>query len=149
MPRVLIETNILLRAIDLGHSQQQQAVDSQIALRLAGEELCIFYQNLIEFRAVATRPVSANGLGMTQQQANSELRSLRSIYVHLSDTPSVFAQWEQLVAVYVSEGKQNHDARIVGAMIVHSKPKILTFNDSDFRRYAEIDVVSPSDILKS
>jgi len=60
----------------------------------------------------------------------------------------VFAQWEQLVTLYVSEGKQNHDARIVAATIVHSVPRILTFNDSDFTRYAEIDVISPIQVLK-
>jgi predicted nucleic acid-binding protein len=147
MPRVLIDTNILLRAVDISHPQHKLAVDSQISLRLAGEELCLFDQNLVEFRAVATRPGSSNGMGMTQQQSNSELKSLKSIYVHLSDTPSVFVEWEQLVAKYVSEGKQNHDARIVAAMIVHSVPRILTFNDSDFRRYAEIDVISPDVVL--
>jgi len=52
-----------------------------------------------------------------------------------------------LATKYVSEGKQNHDARIVAAMIVHSVPRILTFNDSDFRRYAEIDVISPDVVL--
>ena len=148
MPRILVDTNVLLRVVDSGHIQHQLAVESQIALRLSDEQLCNFDQNLIEFRAVATRPTSSNGLGMTQQQANSELMSLKAIYMYLSDTPSVFVEWERLVAKYVSEGKQNHDARIVAAMLVHANPGVLTFNDSDFRRYVEIDAISPADILK-
>jgi predicted nucleic acid-binding protein len=149
MPRVLIDTNVLLRMIEPGHVSHKVAVDAQIALKLAGHQPCIVDQNLVEFRAVVTRPPASNGVGMTQQQANFEIRSLMSLYELLSDTPAVFAQWAQLVNRYISEGKQNHDARIVAAMIVHEVPRILTFNDGDFRRYTEIEVLSPTEVLLS
>ncbi|MDR3690784.1 MAG: PIN domain-containing protein [Fimbriimonas sp.] len=149
MPRVLIDTNVLLRMIEPGHPSQKLAVDAQIALRVAGHQPCIVDQNLIEFRAVVTRPFASNGLGMTQQQANFELQGLKSLYELLSDTPAVFVQWEQLVNKYISEGKQNHDARIVAAMIVHEVPSVLTFNEGDFKRYTEIEVFSPKDVLNS
>ena len=84
---------------------------------------------------------------MEQAQANSELEILKSLYRLFSDTPSVLAQWERLVSSYVSEGKQNHDARIVAAMIAHALPTILTFNVTDFKRYREIEVHSPTDVL--
>jgi len=148
MPRVLIDTNVLLRMIEPGHTSHKVAVDAQVALKLAGHQPCIVDQNLVEFRAVVTRPSASNGLGMTQQQANFEIQSLMSLYELLSDTPAVFAQWAQLVNRYTSEGKQNHDARIVAAMIVHEVPMILTFNDGDFRRYTEIEVLSPNEVLQ-
>jgi hypothetical protein len=72
-----------------------------------------------------------------------------SLYELLSDTPAVFAQWALLVNTYTSEGRQNHDARIVAAMIVHEVPMILTFNDGDFRRYTEIEVLSPNEVMQS
>ena len=148
MPRVLIDTNVLLRTADRAHPAHRIAVDAQIALRMVGDEPCVVDQNLIEFRAVVTRPTAANGLGMSQEQANAEIQTLKSLYELLSDTPAVFAQWERLVTTYVSEGKQNHDARIVAAMIVHGIPTVLTFNETDFRRYSEIVVKSPSEILE-
>ena len=44
-------------------------------------------------------------------------------------------------------GKQNHDARLAAAMIVHGIGKILTFNKDDFLRYPEISSVTPQEAL--
>lgn len=56
-------------------------------------------------------------------------------------------EWQRLVSAYVSEGKQNHDARIVAAMIAHGIATILTFNKADFVRYLEIAVFTPQEVL--
>lgn len=40
-------------------------------------------------------------------------------------------------------GVQVHDARLVAAMRVHGVKRILTFNDKDFVRYADIEAVHP------
>ena len=71
--RVLLDTNILTRSAQPAHSMHADAVDAISALRTIGDDLCIVPQNLIEFWAVATRPLSANGLEMTIAQAHSEL----------------------------------------------------------------------------
>ena len=44
-------------------------------------------------------------------------------------------------------GKQNHDARLAAAMIVHGIGKILTFDKDDFLRYPEISSVTPQEAL--
>lgn len=84
---------------------------------------------------------------MSAERVRAELENLKLLYEQLSDTPDVFTQWEALVQTYVSEGKQNHDARIVAAMLAHGVEKILTFNVTDFNRYSEIQVLSPRDVV--
>jgi predicted nucleic acid-binding protein len=48
----------------------------------------------------------------------------------------------QLLAAYPGAGKQVHDANLVAAMLVHGVGRLLTFNATDFQRFAgavEID----------
>jgi hypothetical protein len=45
-------------------------------------------------------------------------------------------------------GVQVHDARLVAAMHVHQIGSLLTLNVQDFRRYGEIDIVSPLALLR-
>jgi predicted nucleic acid-binding protein len=69
--------------------------------------------------------------------------------VLLPETPAIFPAWEALVSRYQVSGKPTHDARLVAAMQVHGLTSILTFNASDFRRYADIEVVDPADVASS
>lgn len=141
-----IDTNVLLRSIDVGHAAQPVAQDALIALRDRNEILSVFPQNLIEFWAVATRPVANNGLGLTIAQAEKELANLRYLFLLLPDTERIFREWEQLVTSYQVIGKQAHDTRIVAAMLAHSVGHLLTFNTDDFKRYDEITVIDPKDV---
>ena len=149
MTPVLMDSNILLRSAQPSHPMHQEALDAQRQLRQHGEQPCIVTQNLIEFRAVATRPASVNGLGMTQQEADAEIHRLKVLYRLFLDEPTILAAWEQLVSTYGAEGKQNHDARLVVAMQVHGIGKVSTFNKSDFVRYPGIVVVTPSEVLSA
>ena len=63
MSPVQTDTNIVLRAAEPSHPLNTVVIDAQIALRNQGFEPCLVAQNLVEFRAVATRPRAANGLG--------------------------------------------------------------------------------------
>jgi len=40
-------------------------------------------------------------------------------------------------------GVQVHDARLAAAMRVHGVKRILTFNDRDFARYADMEAIHP------
>lgn len=115
-------------------------------LATRGDELRVIAQNLIEFWAVATRPITDNGLGITVAEAAQELTKLKTLFVVLPDTADILPQWEQLVAKHQVMGKQAHDARLVAAMLVHKVTHLLTFNIADFKRYSEITVVSPSSL---
>lgn len=111
-----------------------------------GDDIHIIGQNLIEFWAVATRPITENGLGFTITGAAVELTKLKATFTLLPDTADVLPLWEELVVRYEVRGKQSHDARLVAAMNAHNLTHLLTFDQSDFKRFSEITVVNPRDI---
>lgn len=141
-----VDTNVLLRTTDLGNPAQPVAEGAIESLRLNGDSLSVFPQNLIEFWAVATRPSVNNGLGLSIALAESQVNNLKAMFALLNDTPQIFSAWERIVRQYRVTGKQAHDARLVAAMEVHSLTHLLTFNDRDFKRFTEITVVNPHDI---
>jgi predicted nucleic acid-binding protein len=112
-----------------------------------GDELFVIAQNLIEFWAVATRPIANNGLGLTIGQATQELTKLKALFVILPDTADILPEWEQLVVKHQVLGKQVYDTRLVAAMRVHNLTQLLTFNIDDFKRFSFIAAVSPQTIL--
>lgn len=142
----LIDTNLLLRSIDLTHSMNQSAVQAMTELREQGETLHIIPQNLIEFWNVYTRPLERNGLGRKPEEARIEIQQLRILFTLLPDTATIYAEWERLVSRYQVRGINVHDARLVAAMLVHGMTHVLTFNTRDFARYSEITAVEPTSI---
>jgi predicted nucleic acid-binding protein len=145
---LLLDTNILTRSAQPAHPMHADAVEAISALGSAGDELCVVPQNLIEFWAVATRPLSANGLEMTTAKAQVELARIKSFFRYLPDTPLVYDEWERLVTNHSVSGKNSYDARIAAAMITHGVTHLLTFNAPDFKRYPEITVVQPSEVSR-
>ena len=147
---VLIDTNILTRAAQPSHPMHNEALDAVDVLRGRGEELCVVPQNLIEFWAVATRPLSANGLEMKIAEAQAELGRIKDLFRLLPETPALFSEWESLVVQYGVSGKNTHDARLVAAMNIHGLTQLLTFNVGDFNRYSPaITSVSPAQVNKA
>lgn len=112
------------------------------------DELYIVAQHLFEFWAVATRPLIDNGLGLTVSEAEQELTKLKTLFTTLPDNADILPAWEQLVVKRQVSGKPSHDARLVAAMLVHGVTHLLTFNDGDFKRYSEIIVVNPQDVVQ-
>jgi len=142
----LVDTNILLRLVQKNspiHSDTQRAI---LMLKRQGELLYIIPQNLIEFWAVATRPINSNGLGLSTAQAVHETNKLKKIFILYLDTPAIFGEWESVIVKYQVMGKQVHDARLFAAMITHQITHILTFNINDFKRFSEIVVVDPRSV---
>src|SRR5437588_11527666 len=95
--RILVDTNILVRSVQLGHPQQPAAADSVETLRQQGDKLFLVPQNLYEFWVVCTRPASANGLGLTVAEAHDELKKIRAFFALLGDDIAVCDEWEHLV----------------------------------------------------
>src|SRR5262249_44588037 len=135
---VLLDTNVLGRMTEPGHAQHQLAVDAVAALVGRGDSPCLVPQVLYEFWVVATRPVAANGLGMTPSQAAAEIARLERLFTVLPDSPAIYAEWKRLVATHSVAGKNAHDARLVAAMTVHGLTQLITFNTADFARFPGI-----------
>jgi predicted nucleic acid-binding protein len=140
---ILLDTNILARLAQPAHPQHGPAVRSTDSLYQRGEQLCVVPQVLYEFWVVATRPVSANGLGLTAAEAATELTRLKGLFLLLSDGPTIYPEWERLVTAHQVTGKSAHDARLVAAMAAQGLTHLLTFNTADFARFPGIVVLDP------
>jgi len=142
----LVDTNVLLRIIQVNHSMHADAIRAAITLGEQGNELFVIGQNLIEFWAVATRPESSNGLALSVADTVAHIETFKQTFSVLPDTPEIFPAWERLAQAHAISGRESHDTRLVAAMLVHGVTHILTFNTEDFKRYPEITVVNPHDI---
>jgi predicted nucleic acid-binding protein len=99
MATYLFDTNILLRFLDT--TSAQHSLVSQAVLKLESQEhvLKVCSQNVIEFWAVATRPLAANGFDWSIKQTRSEIDRFLNIYEMLPDTPDIFTTWLELVTL--------------------------------------------------
>ena len=111
MGSYLADTNLLLRLADPASEQHAIATQALAQLLGQGDEVYVTPQNLIEFWAVATRPVEANGFGWTSERTNKEVADLQERFPVLPDSPDVFARWLELVKRLPVHGKRVHDDR--------------------------------------
>jgi predicted nucleic acid-binding protein len=145
--KLLLDTNVLLRVAHPGsidHVTAQEAILKLVSSRI---EVCVVPQTIYEFWVVATRPVAVNGLGMDVASAERSILGIQREFELLKDERGVFAHWQELVITGSVLGKTAHDARLVAAMKRHGMRHLLTFNVADFKRYSEIQVISPAEIL--
>ncbi len=85
----LLDTNCAWRRFfvtDPAHQKVKAKIDD---LLRQGEIIYITAQNMVEFQAVATRPVSANGLGLSTKEANQEARTIQALFPLLPETPDI------------------------------------------------------------
>ena len=125
---VLLDSNILARLAQSTHSMHATARAAVASLQRSGQTLRTVPQNIYEFRVVSTRPVTANGLGMSASEASVELARLQVLFPVLLDNPSLFVEWRNLVTMHNVLGKNAHDARLVASMTIHGISNLLTFN---------------------
>jgi predicted nucleic acid-binding protein len=141
---VLIDTNILVRLVDpKTAAERQSAIDRLEGLRRAGQRLCITPQSIAEFWAVATRPLPANGLGLSVAEAQAATAGIEERFELLCcDEAVLHPVWRRLVVEHAAAGRAAFDVRLVAVMQVHSVAAILTF-DAGFARYG-VTVFAPT-----
>src|SRR5207245_5240473 len=115
---VVLDTNILARIAQPGHTQHPTALAAVNALQLRGDSPCLGPQVLYELWVVATRPKTANGLGFTPDEAEAELTRVEGLFPLLPDTGTISAEWRRLVVGNGVSGRSAHDTRLVAAMAV-------------------------------
>ena len=147
MARYLIDTNLLLRSLEIDHPQQKIADEAISKLFEKGENLCIVPQNIYEIWNVCTRPIERNGLGLTDEMTAGIVSELEKDFSLYPDVSEIYQQWKILVARYKLHEVKVHDTRLVAACLVHGLTHILTFNTSDFKRFQEITVIPPEDVI--
>jgi predicted nucleic acid-binding protein len=142
--RVLIDTNILLRSVQPNHPLFAQATGAVAKLIRRKDGVFFCSQNIAEFWNVATRPADQNGLGLSHDEVLRELASIERLLTLLPDIPSVYSAGKEIVRVQKVQGVKVYDARLVATMTVYAVETVLTFNDSDFKRYDNIAALHPS-----
>ena len=133
---VLIDTSILGRLANRADVAHPVAANAVAELHRRGEVLHVTPQNLIEFRNFATRPVSANGLGLAAAAAEGLGATFEAAFPLLGETPDIYPAWKAIVGALGVVGKQVHDARLVAVCHVHAVTHLLTFNVAHFVRMA-------------
>lgn len=131
---VLVDTNVLVRLANRADPQRPVALTALESLHQGGHTLALVPQVFYEFRVVATRPTSQNGLGLSAARVAADTEEFLRDYRLLDDDAGVFEIWRQLVTSREVLGKLAHDARLVAAMLRHGVTHLLTFNDQDFAR---------------
>jgi len=141
--QIFIDTNVLVYASRPSAPEDTVAQEALSAIETAARRVWISPQVLREYLAVVTRPqVTAPPLPMAT--AIDDVRRFRSMFEIAEEGPAVFERLLQLLTVYPGAGKQVHDANLVAAMLVHGVGRLLTFNVTDFQRFAgtiEIEAV--------
>lgn len=143
----LADTNVVFRRViasDPLHVLAKTALD---ALLLQGETVYVTAQNLIEFQALATRPIESNGLGMSTSEASAQARQIQALFSLLPETPDIYKEWRALVDAHDMRGRQVYDARLVAVMLAHGVTHLLTLNPTHFRRCGDIAVVEPQQLV--
>jgi predicted nucleic acid-binding protein len=146
----LIDTSVLGRLANRADALHGVAVAAIAELHRRGEVLHVTPQNLVEFRNFATRPVSANGLGLAPAAADSLAANFEAAFPLLVETQDIYPAWKAIVAALGVIGKQVHDARLVAVCHVHKATHLLTFNVSHFVRFSgfgpSVVVVDPATV---
>lgn len=143
MAKYLADTNLLLRLADPASPQHPIATNALARLIGQGDEVFLTPQNFIEFWAVATRPIEANGFGWSSERTATEVADLRERFPLLPDSPEIFARWLELVQRLAVHGKRVHDARLVAVLQAHGVEHLITFNTSDFAAFPSLSLVDP------
>lgn len=143
---ILIDTNVLLRSVQTEHSMNVSAVRALTILMEREEALVVSIQNIAEFWNVATRQEANNGLGFSIEETRDEVSRLEDFFEVLHEDPVSYAAWKELVIENRVSGVQVHDARLAAVMKAHDIRQIVTFNVSDFTRFAGIEPIHPDKI---
>ena len=89
-----------------------------------------------EYLSVVTRPQTWP-IAITREEALLDVSRLLSGFEILEDGPRVTDSLITICREISVGGRQIHDANIVATMLAHGERRLLTFNTSDFRRYAD------------
>ena len=142
----LIDSNILIRWVQPSEPDYPIVESALEALASQGAILCYTSQNVAEFWNACTRPADRNGYGLLPQEADQRARLFEMRLRLLADNLAVHQEWRRLIVTHSVSGVRVHDARLVAAMRVFGVKRILTFNERDFARYADIEAIHPSSI---
>jgi predicted nucleic acid-binding protein len=132
---VFVDTNVLVAATDAARATHRAALAMLEAGTLRGDRLATSGQVLREYLCVATRPLSANGTGLSMAAALDNVAQFTDRMTLLGEPEKVSLRLRTLLAEVPCAGKQVHDANIVATMLTHAVRALVTRNTDDFTRF--------------
>ncbi len=145
---IFIDTNILLSATDSSRKNHDEARKLLRVIPEAGFNPIFCGQVIREYLVVATRPVEANGFGMSAGDAIHNIKQFQKRIVVYEEKRSSTEILQHLVIKHQLNGKRIHDANIAAVMITNGIKYILTDNPSDFSCFEDITAVSCMEAVK-
>jgi len=142
----LADSNILIRLTKRDHPEYALTRNAVNTLRAKDVRFCYTLQNLAEFWNASTRPKDRNGFGLTVDETERNALEIERAFRLLTDNEGVYREWRTIVFQQAICGVQVHDARLAAAMYAHGIRHILTFNNSDFRRFPGLTAIHPQDV---
>lgn len=142
----LLDTNILVYNADASSGELHLRSKSLIERGLKGElSLCVTPQVISEFFAIITdsrrvkKPISPKE---AIEEIEKYLRSqnIQKIYADSSFFPQMLA----LLRKYETTRQDIFDLQLAATMLCNNVRKIYTYNQDDFTKFEEIEVLSPS-----
>ena len=103
-------------------------------------------QVLRECLVVSTRPVEANGLGLTLAAAVGNNRAFAERATVLEETRGVANRLPRVAEAAGCRGKQLHDANVAATMLEHGVTRVVSANPKDLTRFEGIEVIPLSDV---
>lgn len=137
MSKIVIDTNILIYAIDNNSPHQSK---SQAIINNQAYELYITSKNISEFYAVATR--GTNPL-VSVKDTIRVIKHYRAIMDVLYPDENSSKELDNLIQKYQPRGLKVHDFEIAAIAISNGITQLATFNVADFKKIKEIDIVEP------
>lgn len=145
--KVLLDTSAIIRFCQTADSKHHLVLDAVARLSELGYQTCIVPQVVYELWSVATRPITANGLGWSTHDAKTEIGRLGKLFVFLKDERTVYSHWIELVSQLDIGGRNAHDARLIAAMDRHEISHLLTLDRDDFKKFNHKTIWFPEDVL--
>jgi predicted nucleic acid-binding protein len=139
---VLVDTNVLLSATAPLRRLHRAALAVLEDWPNQGSILATTTQVFREYLAVATRPVEANGLGLSTADALANVAAFRGRMRLLPDSEPAWDRMRALLEAHGCQGKQIHDANMVATALTAGIRRLVTANVNDFLRFVpEIEVI--------
>ena len=134
---IFVNTNVLVYVSRVGAEFYAVVMTAFGQARDDQCPLWISRQVLREYLAAVTRPQP--GIPpLPLASASVDIENFTRDFNIAEDGPRVTESLLAVLARHPAAGRQVHDANIVATMLTHGLRRLLTFNTSDFRRFAPV-----------
>jgi predicted nucleic acid-binding protein len=131
----MLDSCVLVAATDRNRKAHRDALTVLEMWPPSGTRLYLSGQIMREYLAVATRPETVNGLGLSLADALDNLNAFRDRTMLLSESGKVTDRLLRLLHEVTCGGKAVHDANVVATVLVHGVGTVVTSNLADFARF--------------